>query len=79
MSDYHSNDNTWDRHDPVDPHSVRCLSCGGVDGRHDDNCRTDGINFDNGYRRKEDDPCERNTVGCCVHHTATGEEGCETW
>jgi hypothetical protein len=39
MNDYHSNDNTWDRRDPPDPHSIRCPGCGGVDGRHDDECR----------------------------------------
>jgi hypothetical protein len=40
MPDYHSNDNTWDRRDPPDPHEQRCTKCGGQGGRHDDRCST---------------------------------------
>lgn len=35
LSDYHSNDNTWDRHDEPNPREARCPSCGGLGGRHD--------------------------------------------
>jgi hypothetical protein len=37
MNDYHSNDNTWDRHDPPDPHDYNCPKCGGR-YYHDDSC-----------------------------------------
>jgi hypothetical protein len=28
--------------------------------------------------RAEDEPCERNTVGCCVLH-GTDDDDCEAW
>lgn len=52
----------------------------GLDGRCGF-CRT----FDDTPERREDEPCERGTVGCCVHHrtgdrtTAERDTGCETW
>lgn len=38
MNDYHSNFNTWDRCDPVDPHTVRCRDCNGLGYYHADDC-----------------------------------------
>lgn len=32
------------------------------------------------WDRDEAGACERNTVGCCIDHTASGPESeCETW
>ena len=43
-----------------------------------DEYRADGIGFEDGYRRRETDPCERGTTGCCVRHDGP-DGGCETW
>lgn len=32
------------------------------------------------WDRKETDPCQRGTVGCCINHDkAVGDTDCETW
>jgi hypothetical protein len=45
--DYHDNANTFDRHDPPDPHAERCQQCGGQGGRHAHYCDVGG---DSAYR-----------------------------
>jgi hypothetical protein len=43
--------------------------------------RYDGIGFKAGQGRRETDPCERGTVGCCVRHQSfpVVDHCCETW
>jgi hypothetical protein len=31
------------------------------------------------WDREETAPCQANTPGCCVDHTASPEHGCECW